>query len=57
MKAVAVLRGDSPVTGTVTFTQNAESEHATVEISLNGLKPGKHGFHIQYVALFCSKVM
>lgn len=51
MKAVAVLRGDSPVTGTVSFTQNSEAEHTTVEISLKGLTPGKHGFHIQYVAI------
>ncbi|KAJ3299913.1 hypothetical protein HK104_006064 [Borealophlyctis nickersoniae] len=46
VKAVSVLRGDSPVTGTVTFTQEAEGKPTTVEINLKGLNPGKHGFHV-----------
>ncbi|KAJ3087701.1 hypothetical protein HK102_010479 [Quaeritorhiza haematococci] len=46
VKAVAVLRGDSPVTGTVTFTQDAEDAPTSVHISLKGLTPGKHGFHV-----------
>ncbi|ORZ40475.1 superoxide dismutase [Catenaria anguillulae PL171] len=46
VKAVAVLRGDSGVTGTVTFTQESESAPVTVEATIHGLKPGQHGFHI-----------
>lgn len=60
-KAVAVLRGDAGVSGTVTFTQNSEDQHGTrvlrleffliflvnIDAHLTGLKPGNHGFHIQ----------
>ena len=46
VKAVAVLRGDSPVTGTVTFTQESENGPTTVEATVSGLTEGKHGFHV-----------
>ncbi|KAJ3037061.1 Superoxide dismutase [Cu-Zn] [Rhizophlyctis rosea] len=46
VKAVSVLRGDSAVTGTVSFTQEAEGQPTVVEVSLKGLTPGKHGFHV-----------
>lgn len=48
VKAVSVLRGDSPVTGTVTISQESENAPVSVEYNLAGLKPGKHGFHVQY---------
>ncbi|KAG2227632.1 hypothetical protein INT45_004673 [Circinella minor] len=46
VKAVAILRGDSPVTGTVTFTQESENGPTTVEATVSGLTEGKHGFHV-----------
>ncbi|KAI8069937.1 superoxide-dismutase [Gongronella butleri] len=46
VKAVCVLRGNSNVTGTVTFTQESENAPTLVEASLEGLKAGKHGFHV-----------
>ncbi|KAJ1801445.1 Superoxide dismutase [Cu-Zn] [Coemansia sp. RSA 2399] len=46
VKAVAVLKGDEGVTGVVTFTQDSESSPASVHAEINGLAPGKHGFHI-----------
>jgi Cu/Zn superoxide dismutase len=46
VKAVAVIRGDSPVTGTITFTQESESAPTFIEASVSGLTPGKHGFHV-----------
>ncbi|CAO3624421.1 unnamed protein product [Cunninghamella blakesleeana] len=46
VKAVAVLRGNSKVTGTVTFTQESENAPTTIEASLSGLTEGKHGFHV-----------
>ncbi|KAI9305929.1 copper/zinc superoxide dismutase [Cunninghamella echinulata] len=46
VKAVAVLRGNSNVTGTVTFTQESENAPTTIEASLSGLTEGKHGFHV-----------
>ncbi|KAI8813856.1 superoxide dismutase [Cladochytrium replicatum] len=46
VKAVAVLRGDSPVTGTVTFVQESESASTEVHLDLKGLTPGLHGFHV-----------
>ncbi|KAJ2531132.1 hypothetical protein EV175_007246 [Coemansia sp. RSA 1933] len=45
-KAVAVLKGDQNVTGVVTFSQDNESSPTTVHADIEGLKPGKHGFHI-----------
>lgn len=46
VKAVAVIRGDSPVTGTITFTQESENAPTTVEATVTGLTEGKHGFHV-----------
>ncbi|ORX87624.1 Cu,Zn superoxide dismutase-like protein, partial [Basidiobolus meristosporus CBS 931.73] len=46
VKAVAVLRGDSSVQGTVHFTQDGENSPVKVEAKITGLAPGKHGFHI-----------
>ncbi len=45
-KAIAVLHPTegNNVSGTVTFTRNGSS--ITVEAELEGLTPGKHGFHI-----------
>ncbi|RKO97517.1 hypothetical protein CXG81DRAFT_23060 [Caulochytrium protostelioides] len=45
-KAVAVLRGDSNVTGTVTFVQDAPDGPTQVTYDVKGLTPGKHGFHV-----------
>ncbi|KAI0061396.1 hypothetical protein BV25DRAFT_1886644 [Artomyces pyxidatus] len=46
-KAVAVLSGDSPVSGTVTFEQSSKSGVVTVTGDLRGLDPSaKRGFHI-----------
>ncbi|GAB5593898.1 Superoxide dismutase [Cu-Zn] [Umbelopsis nana] len=46
VKAVAVIRGDSPVTGTITFTQESENGPTSIEANISGLTPGKHGFHV-----------
>jgi len=44
-KAVVVLRGDSTVTGTVTFEQSG-SGPVKVSGEVSGLTPGQHGFHV-----------
>ncbi|XP_069492451.1 superoxide dismutase [Cu-Zn] [Ambystoma mexicanum] len=46
VKAVCVLKGDQAVKGTVHFTQEQENGPVTVEGTIDGLTPGKHGFHI-----------
>lgn len=46
VKAVCVVRGDSPVTGTITFEQE-EGQSVSVTYDLKGLTPGDHGFHVQ----------
>lgn len=47
MKAVAVLSGDSKVTGVVTFTQTDEG--VMVSGTIRNLDPNsKRGFHVQY---------
>ncbi|KAI8823587.1 superoxide dismutase [Fimicolochytrium jonesii] len=46
VKAVSLVRGDSPATGTITFIQESESAHTTIEVDLKNLTPGKHGFHV-----------
>lgn len=46
VKAVAVIRGDSPVTGTITFSQESESAPTSIEATVSGLTPGKHGIHV-----------
>lgn len=51
MKAVVVLQGDSPVTGTVTFEQSSLGKPVTVTGSIKGLTPNAlRGFHVQYVS-------
>jgi Cu-Zn family superoxide dismutase len=47
VKAVCVLKGDSPSVGTVTFSQDSETSPTTISIDLKGVVPGKHGFHVQ----------
>jgi Cu-Zn family superoxide dismutase len=44
-KAVAVLKGTANVDGTVTLVQESEGP-TTVTVKLQGLTPGKHGFHL-----------
>jgi Cu-Zn family superoxide dismutase len=46
MKAVAVLKGDSAVSGNIVFNQEKEGSPVSIQVSLSGLKPGSHGFHI-----------
>ncbi|KAH6888020.1 superoxide dismutase [Thelonectria olida] len=47
VKAVAVLRGDSNVKGTVTFEQDSESSPTTITYDLSGQDANaKRGFHI-----------
>lgn len=45
MKSVAVLKGDTKVTGQVTFTQTSAETPVSILIAITGLAPGKHGFH------------
>ncbi|XP_061169299.1 superoxide dismutase [Cu-Zn]-like [Saccostrea echinata] len=46
LKAVCVLKGDSNVTGTVHFNQEAPGSPVTVSGEISGLTPGQHGFHV-----------
>ncbi|KAI9802592.1 MAG: Superoxide dismutase [Cu-Zn] [Piccolia ochrophora] len=47
VKAVAVLRGDSKVSGTVTFEQDSESSPTTISYEINGNDPNaKRGMHV-----------
>jgi len=46
-KAIVILRGDSNVTGTVTFSQSSSSVPVLISGEINGLDPNaKRGFHI-----------
>ncbi|KAK6022685.1 copper/zinc superoxide dismutase [Ostertagia ostertagi] len=45
-RAVAVLRGDPGVTGTVWFSQDKESDQCVIKGEIKGLTPGLHGFHV-----------
>jgi len=45
LKAIAVVHGQY-VHGNVTFTQNGCGEAVLVEVSIAGLDPGLHGFHV-----------
>lgn len=45
LKAIAIISGDG-VNGNVTFTQNGCGEAVLIEVSIIGLQPGDHGFHI-----------
>jgi Cu-Zn family superoxide dismutase len=46
LKAIAVIHpvGDNKVSGTVTFTEDADGVRVHAELS--GLSPGQHGFHV-----------
>jgi superoxide dismutase, Cu-Zn family len=46
LKAIAVLHptADNKVSGTVTFTEEADG--VRVQADITGLTPGKHGFHV-----------
>eukprot|EP00455_Lapot_gusevi_P020001 TRINITY_DN2127_c0_g1_i2.p1 TRINITY_DN2127_c0_g1~~TRINITY_DN2127_c0_g1_i2.p1 ORF type:complete len:207 (-),score=68.98 TRINITY_DN2127_c0_g1_i2:110-679(-) len=48
VRAVCVLNpdGNSGVRGVVKFSQESETGPTTIEARVEGLKPGKHGFHI-----------
>ncbi|KAL8738705.1 MAG: hypothetical protein Q9181_000527 [Wetmoreana brouardii] len=47
VKAVAVLRGDSTVKGTVTFEQTSDSSPTTISYDIQGSDPSaKRGMHI-----------
>ncbi|KAL9598362.1 MAG: hypothetical protein Q9219_004524 [cf. Caloplaca sp. 3 TL-2023] len=47
VKAVAVLRGDSNVKGTVTFEQASESSPTTISYDIQGSDPSaKRGMHV-----------
>jgi len=47
VKAVAVLRGDSKVTGTVTFEQTSEASPTTIKYDIRGSDPSaKRGMHV-----------
>ncbi|XP_052710509.1 superoxide dismutase [Cu-Zn]-like isoform X2 [Crassostrea angulata] len=46
LKAVCVLKGDSNVTGTVQFSQEAPGTPVTLSGEIKGLTPGQHGFHV-----------
>lgn len=46
LNAVAVLKGEAGVSGTVFFKQPTEGGPVTVTGEIKGLTPGEHGFHI-----------
>jgi len=47
VKAVAVLRGDSKVTGTITFEQSSEGSATTITYDIHGSDPSsKRGMHV-----------
>ncbi|ORX46571.1 copper-zinc superoxide dismutase [Hesseltinella vesiculosa] len=47
VKAICVVRGDSKVSGTITFTQESEDAPTHIVADLSGLDPNaKRGFHI-----------
>lgn len=46
-KAIAILSGNSSVTGVIIFTQKVPEKGITITGTIRGLKPaGRHGFHI-----------
>jgi len=47
VKAVAVIRGDSSVKGTVTFEQASESDKTTITLNISGNDPNaERGIHV-----------
>lgn len=45
IRAVAKIRSDGPVSGTIHFTQTGEDGPVVVEVNVSGLRPGAHGLH------------
>lgn len=45
-KAIGVLGFSDKVHGNITFSQLSCTEAVHVQVEINGLSPGKHGFHI-----------
>eukprot|EP00699_Malawimonas_sp_californiana_P001681 EC716000.1.p1 GENE.EC716000.1~~EC716000.1.p1 ORF type:complete len:165 (+),score=47.63 EC716000.1:34-495(+) len=46
VKAICVLRGDGPVKGVARLEQEKEGDQVTVQVQIEGLTPGLHGFHV-----------
>lgn len=46
MRAIAVLRGDTGVHGSVSFLQKSCADPVHIDISVEGLTSGSHGFHV-----------
>lgn len=47
MRAIAYVNGPgSSIHGNITFTQNKCGEAVLIEVSVVGLPPGTHGFHV-----------
>ncbi|XP_031630462.1 extracellular superoxide dismutase [Cu-Zn] isoform X2 [Contarinia nasturtii] len=46
LRAIAVINGPNGVYGNVTFSQNGCGESVLIEVSVVGLSPGEHGFHV-----------
>lgn len=46
VKAVAILKGDSPVTGVITFEQQSTGGPTKITGVIKNLPKGKHGFHV-----------
>ena len=48
-RVVAVLRGESRVTGEVQFEQTSEDSPTKITYNITGMDPSsKRGFHVQY---------
>eukprot|EP01089_Gocevia_fonbrunei_P016707 TRINITY_DN5245_c0_g1_i1.p1 TRINITY_DN5245_c0_g1~~TRINITY_DN5245_c0_g1_i1.p1 ORF type:complete len:170 (-),score=40.44 TRINITY_DN5245_c0_g1_i1:73-582(-) len=45
-RAVALLKCDGDATGVVYFRQNCKTCPVNYRVKMQGIKPGKHGFHI-----------
>ena len=44
--AVCVLGNSQQVKGTIRFVQEADGAPTKISVQINGLAPGKHGFHV-----------
>lgn len=45
VRAICILRGDN-VNGVVLMAEDLENKQTVIKVKINGLSPGKHGFHI-----------
>ena len=54
MYATCVLLGGGGVRGVVTMWQAKRNEDITLEVTVSGLEPGEHGFHIHELYVFLS---